>query len=255
MGLRGGAVDFVFAVWNPPRVFCVENPMKKLTTLLLCILVVAACEKDEFSSAPSVTAPKAEGVAPVVPTADSNMPANHPPTGGQAMPMAQAAQPVKFGSVAEFGKTGPLRWTAPEGWTAAMPASTMRLAEYTVPPADGSQPGELSIFYFGPGGGGGVEANVQRWIGQFKGADGATAAATQSVETVNGMKVHRVGASGTYNAGMAGNGVPRENHRMLGAIVETSVGLYFFKLVGPADTVEARQAEFESFVKSFSPGT
>ena len=227
--------------------------MRNTFLIIVAASTLAACQKDEFAQAPSVAAPVSDKPVVVNPE-PGNLPPNHPPTGGQALPMAQAAGDVKFASAAEFGTTGPLRWTAPTGWTAAVPASSMRLAEYTLPPADGSLPGEISIFYFGASGGGGVEANVQRWIGQFSGADGA-AASTQSEETVNGMKVHRVDASGTYNPGMAGNGVSRDNHRMLGAIVESPVGLYFFKLVGPSDTVAARQAEFESFVKSFSPGT
>lgn len=222
--------------------------------LFVFVFGLVACEKkDEFSQAPSVSAPAtADKPAPAI-NPGANLPANHPPTGGQA-PIADAAGQVRFAGVADFGKSGPLRWEAPVTWTGAVPASSMRLAEYVVPAADGSQPGELSIFYFGPGGGGGVDANVQRWIGQFANADGTAVAGARTQETVNGMTVHRVDAAGTFNPGMAGNGVPRENQRMLGAIVETTVGLYFFKLVAPADTIAARAPEFESFVKSFSPG-
>lgn len=225
--------------------------MRRLAVVLL-VTTLVACQKDEFSSAPSVSAPKGDQAAVPLQEGNPNMPANHPPTGSN--PLVQEASPVRFGSPAEFGKSGPLRWVAPEGWTASQPASSMRLAEYVVPPAEGSQAGEVSIFYFGAAGGGGVEANVTRWIGQFSGADGAAPTSNQSEETVNGLKVHRVDASGTFNPGMSGNGVPRENHRMLAAIVESSAGLYFFKLVAPADTIAARQTEFEAFVKSFSPG-
>ncbi len=226
--------------------------MRRIAVVLL-VTTLVACQKDEFSSAPSVSAPQGDQNALPLQEANSNLPANHPPTGGT--PLAQQAATVKFGSPAEFGKNGPLLWVAPEGWTASAPASSMRLAEYVLPPAEGSQAGELSIFYFGSAGGGGVAANVTRWIGQFTGVDGAAPTSHQSEETINGMKVHRVDAAGTFNPGMSGNGVPRENHRMLGAIVESSAGLYFFKLVAPADTIDARQAEFETFVKSFSPGT
>lgn len=233
--------------------------------LFVFALGLVACEKnDEFSQAPSVSAPtsteKSDKPAPAI-DPGAALPANHPPMGGmggQAMggqaPIADAAGQVRFAGVADFGKTGPLRWEAPSNWTGAVPASSMRLAEYVVPAADGSQPGEISIFYFGPGGGGGVDANVQRWIGQFSNADGTPVPGSRTQETVNGMTVHRVDAAGTFNPGMAGNGGVKENQRMLGAIVETAVGLYFFKLVAPADTVAARAPEFEAFVKSFSPG-
>lgn len=229
--------------------------MRFLPYILVAALAGTACEKDEFAQAPTVSAPEQGAVTAKPITNDTPLPANHPPMGGQqAAPLAQAAAQVKFSGPAEFGKTGPLRWSAPESWTAAVPASSMRLAEYVAPAADGSQPGEVSIFYFGPGGGGGVEANVARWIGQFKNPDGTPATGQQSTETVSGMMVHRVEAAGTFNPGMAGNGVSRDNYKMLGAIVESPAGLYFFKMVGPTDTIGARAPEFESLVKSFAPG-
>jgi hypothetical protein len=53
----------------------------------------------------------------------------------------------------------------PESWKQKANTSSMRVAEFTIPgkPSDA----ELVVFYFG-GPTGGVQANVQRWIGQFE---------------------------------------------------------------------------------------
>lgn len=215
--------------------------------ITLLALATSACDKDtEFDDVAPVTAPAtATPTAPL--DAKDGLPTSHPPIAAGAQ--AQAAPP-SYASPEDYGKTGPLRWSAPERWIAAKPAGSMRLAEYVIP--GGTEPGELTIFYFGPSGGGGVEANITRWVDQFQGGGEPT----RSEEVVNGLKVYGVDASGTFNAGMAGgNAPPKPGQRMLGAIAESPAGLFFFKLVGPADVVEASQAEWKSFVASFAPGT
>ena len=111
----------------------------------------------------------------------------------------------------------------------------------------------MSIFF---GLGGGVEANMNRWAGQFKGADGKAAEAKKSVRKIEGdITVHLIDVSGNFNAGAAMmGGAPKSDQRMLGAIVETPKGPYFFKLLGPSGTMKAQEAAFESFVSSFKPG-
>jgi hypothetical protein len=124
----------------------------------------------------------------------------------------------------------------------------MRLAEYVVPGE--AEPATITVFYFGPQGGGGVEANVKRWVGQFEGGE-----PKRETKTVHGMKIHTVDVSGTYSAGMAGgNQPPKEDQRMLGAIVESPAGLFFFKMVGPSTVVTANEAGWNEFVSSFDKG-
>ena len=48
----------------------------------------------------------------------------------------------------------------------------MRVAQYGLPGPAGEA--TLGIFFFGPGQGGSVEANIERWFGQFKQEDGHT---------------------------------------------------------------------------------
>jgi hypothetical protein len=127
----------------------------------------------------------------------------------------------------------------------------MRLATYRVPATGGdSEPAELGVFFFGNGEGGSVDANVERWIGQFSPEMGATKP-TRRVETVNGIRVTRVSTEGTYASGMPGGPTtPKAHFALVGAIAEGPGGNVFFKLTGPRKTVAKAAAQFEALVRS-----
>jgi hypothetical protein len=94
---------------------------------------------------------------------------------------------------------GGLNWEAPAAWKSE--PRQMRAANYVIPPAAGdSEPGECAVYYFGPGQGGGVEANVRRWISQFEAPSGgpADALTKRSEKTVNGIKLTILDVAGTY---------------------------------------------------------
>ncbi len=135
----------------------------------------------------------------------------------------------------------------------------MRLATYTVPHAAGdADNAECGVFYFGAGQGGSVQANMDRWIGQFVQADGKPSKSAAKVEnrTVHGLKVTTVDVSGAYT-GMAGPqaapGAPKQGYRLLGAVVEGPQGSVFFKFTGPAKTVAQNKAAFDKLLASLSP--
>ncbi len=145
----------------------------------------------------------------------------------------------------------------PEGWTVEPPSSRMRKAQYVLPGqgAD-TEAASLVVFYFGPGQGGSVEANLKRWYRQFKQPDGRSSseAARVSRKTVSGMPVTIADVSGTYAPAAMGPmmpaGEPKPNHRMLAAIVESPQGPYFFKLTGPEETVGHWVGAFDQFIES-----
>lgn len=133
----------------------------------------------------------------------------------------------------------------------------MRVVTYLIPAASGDREGaECAVFYFGPGQGGGVEANLTRWIGQFEQPDGRPSAslAKKKKEAINGLPVTTIDLTGTYLGGgpMMGQGEKKPGYRLLGAIVEAPEAAVFFKLTGPAKTVAAAQSEFQSLLKSLS---
>ena len=149
-----------------------------------------------------------------------------------------------------------VHWTAPASWKAEGPRP-MRAATYTIPLAAGDQGiAECVVNYFGPGQGGGVDANIERWKGQILGADGKPAPAKIDKRTVRGLPITMIDASGSYT-GMGGPMVaspkPVAGYRLLGAIVEAPGGSVFFKLTGPAKTIAAQQKNFEQLLASIQP--
>ena len=149
-----------------------------------------------------------------------------------------------------------VRWTAPATCKPAGPRP-MRAATYSIAPADGDRAAaECVVNYFGPGQGGGVDANVERWKGQVLGADGKPAAARVTRRTVSGVPMTVVDATGTYTGmggPMMGGSTPAARYRLLGALVEGSGGHVFFKLTGPAKTIAAQEKNFEQLLSSIKP--
>ena len=152
---------------------------------------------------------------------------------------------------------GSLIYKAPDGWVSEKTSSTMRVAQYKLPKAEGDpEDASLVIYYFGATQGGAVQANIDRWIAQMQQPDGSASKdnARSETSTVNGLKVTSVDVAGTYTAEMA-PGTPGqrhdENYRLRAAVIETPKGNYFLKLVGPAKTMGHWEQAVTDFVKSF----
>jgi hypothetical protein len=135
----------------------------------------------------------------------------------------------------------PLKYEAPKEWTKETPTSKMRKAQFKVPDKEKkAKDAELTLFYFGPNAGG-VDANLKRWAGQMGQKE-------YKSEAIQGKcKVTLVDLSGTYTDGFTQTTI--ENARMLGAVVETEEGPWFFKLVGPGDTVGDWREELIKLLK------
>ncbi|MGI8743210.1 MAG: hypothetical protein ACR2NN_11700 [Bryobacteraceae bacterium] len=67
--------------------------------------------------------------------------------------------------------------------------------------AGDAEDGECGVYYCGPGQGGSVEANLDRWINQFQQADGKPSkqAAHVKKRTIRGIGVTTVDVSGAYS--------------------------------------------------------
>ncbi len=146
------------------------------------------------------------------------------------------------------GSAGGVRWTVPARWQSAG-AKPMRVATYTIPGAPGSENGECAVFFFGTGQGGGVEENLQRWVGQFEDAGKPV----KSEKTIGGMKAHLISVSGTYlspSGPMMQSQGKKAGWSLSGAIVEAPEGNVFFKCVGPKATIQKAQPEIDELLKS-----
>jgi hypothetical protein len=154
-----------------------------------------------------------------------------------AMGAAQAADtPPTF-------KVGEFTFQRPKGWQSVTPASQMRAAQMKIPGAK-DESAEVVFFHFGPGDGGGTQANVDRWLGQFKEPRDQIKAKVEEAK-VGAGKITYVQAEGTYSASMAGHASPVIPKAMLlGAILESAEGNVFIKLTGPASLVKSSQEAF-----------
>ena len=155
------------------------------------------------------------------------------------------------------GSVSGLTWQDPAGWKVEG-ERPMRAATYTIPPAAGdSEPGECVVYYFGPGQGGGVEANIQRWIAQFEAPGGGPAdkLAQRSEKAVGGLKVTLLDLTGTYlfkPFPMAPQAQKKPGFRMMAAIVPGADAPVFFKLTAPAKTAAQAEAAFQAMIASLA---
>lgn len=185
------------------------------------------------------------GPVGVVPSTSptSSLPTGHPALPGMHEPGQAAPSALNVGAV--------LTWTAPASWKSEPPSSNMRRAQYRVPHAEGdTEDAECAVF---AGIGGGVKENAAMWVGQFTPPDGTAPEQASKIEarSVNGREITFVEAKGAYAAAMGGAGAgPKTGFALYAAIVPGPDGLWFFKMVGPQKTIEARRGEFETLIGS-----
>jgi hypothetical protein len=145
-------------------------------------------------------------------------------------------------------KAGGLTFQKPASFK-SKPASGMRAAqlEFT---ADGKT-AEAVFFAFG-GGAGGVQANVDRWLGQFEEPKDKLNSKVEK-KKVGEKEITYVEAEGTYKSGMPGGPTtPKPGTKLLGAILEGPEGNVFARMTGPAATVKAAEADFRKMIESAS---
>ncbi|MFQ5677680.1 MAG: hypothetical protein ACE5G1_17455 [bacterium] len=149
-----------------------------------------------------------------------------------------------------------LSWQIPSDWIEEKPTSTMRAAQFRLPKAEAdTEDANVVVFYF-QGEGGGVRANIQRWISQFKLPEGElTREVTEEAKTeVNGLTHTLVDIRGTYlfrPMPMAANATEKPGFRMLAAVIEGGAGPWFVRFVGPEATVAKWENSFRKFLGSF----
>jgi gluconolactonase len=136
----------------------------------------------------------------------------------------------------------------PEGWKQKPQSSQMRVAEFEVPAAgDDKEPGEYAVFFFGKGGAGGLQANVDRWVGQIE-PEGRKVKILTGESTLG--KYTLVDLTGTYNKSIgppsAGNKKRLPGWRVVNVFIETDAGPYFLKLDGSAKTIANAENEFRA---------
>jgi hypothetical protein len=201
------------------------GPSKTALIVAPCaLLLLAACKKDPEPAPSPLLLPQGGSLA-----------------GPKALDSATPPAALPLG----------VTWEDPTAWQRVPLNNPMRKATYRIPKASGDpEDGELAVFYFGPGQGGSVEANVQRWIAQFQGVGPDDV--KRANRTAHGLRQHTVEIEkGSFSSGMPGGPTKmKEDFGLLGGIVESPSGPYFFKLTGPSATVKSAREAFLKLLDS-----
>jgi hypothetical protein len=152
-----------------------------------------------------------------------------------------------------------LKSPAPADWEKQKPSINLRLYQFRIPKVEGDpKDAELLIFNFGPGGGGTVKDNLERWKAKFRAPEGKTLADVTKVEEfkVGKVPVTYLDVSGTYLykfPPFAANAktTPLPDYRMLGVIFASENGPYYITVTGPAPTLAHQKKAFDNWLKSF----
>ncbi len=220
------------------------------TLAALLLLLLAACgnarDAQVHDDDPSPLAASGDGA-----TEDTTAQGSDSSAPGSALvPRTSQGTPVNAapGTPAPSAAGAGISWTLPESWQEQQPSSRMRLAQATIPGEAGAA--ELTVFYFGPGGGGGVEANLQRWVSQMEVAAGTEPERGQFDS--QDLNVSWIEVAGTLRASTMGTGptTDQPNSRLLGAVVEGPGGPWFFKATGPDTTLTAQRTAFMELLRS-----
>lgn len=170
---------------------------------------------------------------------------------GAARAQAVATEEALLFTIAD----GAFSLEAPGGWKRVAPKSGIVETEFAIPSEGELPPGRMTVM----GAGGSVQANVDRWYGQFSQPDGSATKDKATTKTLKlaGCTVTLVDVAGTYKdmpggpfAG--GQAVEKPDYRMLAAIVETpgkEQGSYFLKFYGPGATVAKHADGFRKMVE------
>ncbi|MEZ5317983.1 MAG: hypothetical protein R2752_11335 [Vicinamibacterales bacterium] len=149
-----------------------------------------------------------------------------------------------------------LHFDTPDGWTTKTPSSSMRVAEFVLPRAEGDAEDATATVYFFGGTGGSVQANLDRWVGQMAqpdGSDSSKVAKTTTMTSASGLKITLVDVAGTYVAEVtpgASEHFNKPGFRQIAGVVETGDGPYFVKVIGPAATVARWRDALQQFLTS-----
>jgi hypothetical protein len=139
-----------------------------------------------------------------------------------------------------------MSFTVPETWKEIeVPAGKRQFGQRArfLIPANGDEV-ELTCSTVG----GGIDANVGRWVGQFQ----LPAGEKPTIETIriDSVAAKWVDLRGKFQTFLSGGGSAKDDWRMLGVAIPKKPQDLYLKLTGPRASVAKIQEEFRSFAKS-----
>lgn len=156
----------------------------------------------------------------------------------------------------------PLTWAVPLPWTVLdVPRTGPRKASYRVDKVGADkEDATVDVTFFGTGAGGDVERNFKEWFAQFDGNVGATAK-REHLLLESGLEVDLVETpTATFKVALTPPVGPKKRPpvqmvkngwRLHAAAVKTKDrGTWFFRMVGPDETVQAGRPAFRNLLES-----
>lgn len=214
---------------------------RKTLVLPLLLIFFPACYAEEPPPPPASEPALAQTPPPPAAAADPFAPVSSRSASPPAGEVASGTEVQAPGAV----------FNLPEGWQSEPPSSSMRLAQAVIPGSAG--PGQLTVFFFGVGVGGGLEGNLARWVGQVEPDPGSPP--TRNAFTNGPFQVTWIEVRGTLKPSTMGTGptTPQPGSALLGAVIEGPGGPWYFKATGPATTLDAERDAFLAMLRSVRP--
>ena len=137
-----------------------------------------------------------------------------------------------------------LELIVPKSWEEQEPTSKIATAQFGIPAAEDDETGAVLVISVIKGGGGGVDMNIPRWLGEFSGEGRSikvkTAKAEQGEYAIVDLQGTHIGSS------FARREVPLEDARMLVVVIAANDEGYFLKLTGSKKTVDEAEEAFRT---------
>ena len=229
--------------------------------LLFALFLELACKSSSSTAQPSAeSSPAANPHAGLDPAtaarAESARAQGAAPHAAGADTQPTAGRMIEPHSVTQLpeGRSGlgPFSLAVPADWKPKPTVSGMRAAEFELPPSGGQA--EVIVYYFGESGAGSVQANIDRWVGQFTQPDGSPSKDAAKVEkaTFAGQEASIITVSGRYMARAmpGGEAVDKADQTLMAAIVPSPKGPYYFRLIGDRAAVAAQSGKFRELLDS-----
>ena len=153
----------------------------------------------------------------------------------------------------------PLGWDVPAAWTVLPVATGSTKASYrTEPVGNDKESADVTVLFFGTGSRSESEPVFKEWFNDFDG-NLAKEAKRERFQT-HGLEIEIVEGAGTFKQGLGpkigGNRrspvqMVKKSFRMVGAAVKTQDrGTWFFRMIGPDETVQSARGAFRSLLES-----
>ncbi|MFK7777840.1 MAG: hypothetical protein QM501_06915 [Gimesia sp.] len=138
-----------------------------------------------------------------------------------------------------------IRFKVPKGWEQVALSPEQQgfvTASFKIPHAGNDVKLTLSSV------GGGIDANLKRWVGQFQLPPGESP--LQKSIRVDTTDAIWLDLRGTFDSGAALNSKSESGMRMIGVAIPRNPRDFYLKLTGPREQLLNAEKEFQDFVKS-----